>query len=136
MSECWAAASEIRDSALHLLAGNGTSNLRSVDLEDNNLYDLAAVLRTMTELRHLVALHLKGNPCSTCHGYKGASLQMLPHLEYLDNVEVWSVDRELPPDYNALDHVTSGTLLFQCFRLMGLPQPLPEKMGNKVTRTA
>ncbi|KAK4879883.1 hypothetical protein RN001_008029 [Aquatica leii] len=56
-----------------------------------------------------------------CVAYKDAVVYYLPHLGYLDNVEILKKDREVKK-YNNKE-LLKGALIFTCHRIIGLPAP-------------
>lgn len=58
----------ILDSHLHLLGKpNKFHYLQSLDLSENDIYELDELLQTLAELKQLMCLQLQGNPCSVCN---------------------------------------------------------------------
>ncbi|XP_047118325.1 leucine-rich repeat-containing protein 43-like [Schistocerca piceifrons] len=125
----------ITDSNLHLL-GDCFKQLRTLDLGDNDICVLEDVLTTLRDLKHLRSLRLEGNPCSMCEVYREAVILNAPSLHFLDDIELWNMDRYVPDDLDMRPHLSKGVLLFFCYRLIGLPQPRPMVVsGKKVVQT-
>eukprot|EP00882_Tetradesmus_deserticola_P014216 GHRQ01015110.1.p1 GENE.GHRQ01015110.1~~GHRQ01015110.1.p1 ORF type:complete len:545 (+),score=212.46 GHRQ01015110.1:143-1777(+) len=73
-----------------------SSPLMSLDLSHNDITDLAAVLTQLQQLPALRSLSLKGNPASLAAGYRGAVLQALPQLLYLDGQKLDGINLPTP----------------------------------------
>ncbi|KAF2894051.1 hypothetical protein ILUMI_12121 [Ignelater luminosus] len=106
------------------------NTLRTLDLSDNDIYNLKDVLEALKSLKMLSGLSLEGNPCATCIAYKDAVLLAMPHLIYLDNTQILDEDRRTNPIFEK--YLNSAALIFTCHRIMGLP-PTPKLAG--VTQT-
>jgi hypothetical protein len=66
----------------------GMDRLRVLDLEGNQIRDLATV-RFLSCCSHLTSLTLTGNPAArSAKAYTHAVVEMLPHLAYLDERRV------------------------------------------------
>ncbi|CAH1117765.1 unnamed protein product [Phaedon cochleariae] len=115
------------NSSLHLLAKSGNFlHLRSLDLSDNDIYDLLAILNKIKELPSLKSLQLEGNPCYLDGHYKLKTIHHIPKLLFLDNVEISRADRSVS-ETSLGDKDTKPQMIFYCHRIMGLRPPPKDK---------
>ncbi|XP_048521185.1 uncharacterized protein LOC109537368 isoform X2 [Dendroctonus ponderosae] len=117
---------QLKDDCLrHLLgATQQLCCLKCLDLSDNDMHALSSTLHALQNCSSLTALSLEGNPCSMLPSYRASTLRLLPHLLILDGRKILETDRQIygEPKTNCLPQ-----LIFQCFRIMGLPEPPKDK---------
>ncbi|KAM3962734.1 uncharacterized protein ACR2FA_003115 [Aphomia sociella] len=103
-------------------------NLTVLDLTDNDICSLEAILNVLAGLPSLSALLLAGNPCSVCSAYVRTTLMRLPRLKWLDSREILPNDRPIEPFEPHPDDLRATYFNFTVFRIMSAAQPpKPEK---------
>ncbi|XP_063618012.1 uncharacterized protein LOC134790929 [Cydia splendana] len=108
--------------------------ITTLDLSDNDIYNLQTVLNGLGSLPYLKALSLAGNPCSVCMGYSSIISMRLPQLQWLDSREILPTDR---PDEDFWDphpdDYRSNYFNFTILRIMSIPQPPKPDKGATTT---
>ncbi|XP_063529827.1 uncharacterized protein LOC134741029 [Cydia strobilella] len=107
--------------------------ITTLDLSENDIYNLETVLDGLGTLPYLKALSLAGNPCSVCMGYSSIITMRLPNLQWLDSREVLPTDR--PEDFwePHPDDYRSNYFNFTVLRIMSIPQPPKPDKGATTT---
>ncbi|XP_045458709.1 uncharacterized protein LOC123669120 [Melitaea cinxia] len=108
-------------------------NITILDLSDNDIYDLEAVLTPLAVLPDLIALQLAGNPCAVCAAYARTVLTRLPQLQWLDCREILPTDKPSEPFEPHADDLRSAYFTFTVFRIMSVPQPPKPDKGATTT---
>ncbi|XP_063358653.1 uncharacterized protein LOC134648113 [Cydia amplana] len=107
--------------------------ITTLDLSENDIYNLETVLDGLGTLPYLMALSLAGNPCSVCLGYSSIITMRLPNLQWLDSREILPTDR---PKYFVEPHpddYRSNHFNFTVLRIMSIPQPPKQDKGATTT---
>ncbi|XP_074040223.1 uncharacterized protein isoform X2 [Leptinotarsa decemlineata] len=118
------------NSSYHLLAGsNNFLKLSSLDLSENDIYNLRSVLAELRGMMGLRALQLEGNPCYVVPNYKSTVLKYFPKLVYLDNIEIMQEDRQVENDKQV--EAAEPQIVFLCYRIMGLQHPPKDAKNNQ-----
>ncbi|XP_026324540.1 uncharacterized protein LOC113233601 [Hyposmocoma kahamanoa] len=108
-------------------------HISAIDLSDNDIYDLEAVIEPLTKLQTLQSLVLAGNPCAMCLGYARFIITKMPGLKYLDNREIMLTNRPEEPYEPHPDDLRSTYFLFTVIRIISAP--LPPKVDKGVIAT-
>ena len=120
----------VDDSGLEPLAA--CTGLLSLDLSNNNLFDLARVvdaLRPLSAVRHL---HLAGNPCVLRKGYRHYVVTELPHVLMLDGALVTDEERSRESVLGGADEVDVPT----CSIKVQLDRVTMPRVGDKPEKFA
>ncbi|CAH2265283.1 jg19800 [Pararge aegeria aegeria] len=104
-------------------------NISVLDLSDNDICDLEAVLTALSTLPSLVALYLAGNPCSVSTAYARTTLMRLSRLQWLDSREVLPTDRHGDTFEPHPDDLRSVYFNFSVIRIMSALQPPKAEKG-------
>ncbi|XP_039218623.1 leucine-rich repeat-containing protein 43 isoform X1 [Crotalus tigris] len=106
-------------------------NLVSLDLSYNNFTDLLSLLPTLSSLKKLRILVLQGNPFALLPGYRGFTIDSLPHISVFDDIIITPEERhrflKLSTFPEAL--LSDVKLIVAIGKMRGLPNPLnPEEL--------
>ncbi|XP_026575141.1 leucine-rich repeat-containing protein 43 [Pseudonaja textilis] len=124
---------QIGSSEEQFLAAAFWPNLVSLDLCYNNFTNLLSLLSTLSTLKKLRVLVLQGNPFALLPGYRGFTIDSLPHLSVFDDVIITPEER-----HNFLNLATFPEILLLDVQLIvtlgkmrGVPNPFnPEDLES------
>uniref|UniRef100_A0A8C5WRQ8 Leucine rich repeat containing 43 n=1 Tax=Laticauda laticaudata TaxID=8630 RepID=A0A8C5WRQ8_LATLA len=124
---------QLGSSEEQFLAAAFWPNLVSLDLSYNNFTNLLSLLSTLSTLTKLRVLMLQGNPFALLPGYRGFTIDSLPHISVFDDVIITPEER-----HNFLNLATFPEILLSDAQLIvtlgkmrGVPNPFnPEDLES------
>ncbi|XP_058014776.1 leucine-rich repeat-containing protein 43 [Ahaetulla prasina] len=108
-------------------------NLVSLDLSYNNFTDLLSLLSTLSNLKKLRILILQGNPFALLPGYRGFTIDSLPHISVFDDVIITPEERHNFLNLSTFPEalLSDVQLIVTLGKMRGVPNPFnPEDVGN------
>uniref|UniRef100_A0A670Z1W7 Leucine rich repeat containing 43 n=1 Tax=Pseudonaja textilis TaxID=8673 RepID=A0A670Z1W7_PSETE len=103
-------------------------NLVSLDLCYNNFTNLLSLLSTLSTLKKLRVLVLQGNPFALLPGYRGFTIDSLPHLSVFDDVIITPEERH---NFLNLILLLDVQLIVTLGKMRGVPNPFnPEDLES------
>ncbi|XP_015670916.1 leucine-rich repeat-containing protein 43 [Protobothrops mucrosquamatus] len=106
-------------------------NLVSLDLSYNNFTDLLSLLPTLSSLKKLRILVLQGNPFALLPGYRGFTIDSLPHISVFDDIIITPEERHRFLKLSIFPEavLSDVKLIVTIGKMRGLPNPLnPEEL--------
>lgn len=89
----------------------GCEMLNKLDLTVNFIADVTSI-ESLKENRHLTQLYLTGNPCTNFDGYREYVICVLPHLVYLDGIQISKSERILAmQEFYKIEHDIKSQVL-------------------------
>ncbi|XP_026542629.1 leucine-rich repeat-containing protein 43 [Notechis scutatus] len=108
-------------------------NLVSLDLCYNNFTNLLSLLSTLSTLKKLRVLVLQGNPFALLPGYRGFTIDSLPHLSVFDDVIITPEERHNFLNLAAFPEILllDVQLIVTLGKMRGVPNPFnPEDLES------